>query len=391
MILWTILAALAVMAALGLAFAFIRFLDIGHSGPDVTETLKAQMAVIDAQVSTGAIGAAEADASRVEVMRRLLNDESPAAPRLNLLSKRVVLGIAVGLVAAVALAALALYAKVSPSAAPTMTQAPGGVHPGGGDIGQMIGQLEAKLKQSPNDAQGWGMLGWSYFQTGRFADAADAYGRAAALDPNDAESLSAQGESRVRASGSRVTPAALEAFHKAAAVDPGDPRARYFLAVAKDQQGDHKGAMDDWIALIRTAPEGAPWATEVRAFVEGEARKHGEDISARLPPAAAGGAAAASTSMAQGPDAAQVAAASGMSEPDRQRMIAGMVDGLEARLKSNPKDVDGWISLMRARMVLGQTARAQTALHDASKAFAGSADDLARLRQAARTLTVPGN
>ena len=389
MILWTILAALAVMATLALAFALIRFLDIGRSGPDVTQALKAQMAVIDAQISTGGIGAAEADALRVEVMRQLLSQEAPAAPRLKPLNKRVVLGLAVGLVAAVALAALALHAKVGPPASPAMTQAPSSVHPGGGDIGQMIGQLEAKLKQSPNDAQGWGMLGWSYFQTGRFADAADAYGRAAALDPNDAESLSAEGESLVRASGSQVTPAALEAFHKAAAVDPGDPRARYFLAVAKDQQGDHKGAMDDWIALLRTAPQGAPWAAEVRAFVEGEARKRGEDISARLPPADVGSA-AASAPTTPGPDAAQVAAANGMSQADRQRMIAGMVDGLEARLKSNPKDMDGWISLMRARMVLGQTARAQSALHDADKAFAGSADDLSRLRQAAQSLSVPG-
>jgi cytochrome c-type biogenesis protein CcmH len=400
MILWTILTVMAAVASAALTIAFVRFFDAGASGGGVLQALKAQLAVIDAQVIAGTVDAAQADALRVAVMNRLLGEDRPPTPPVaspaRRLSKPAVIGLVLGLTLLFALAAAALYAKLGPPSlgslsSVALSEPAGGAHPGGGDVRGMIAQLETKLKQSPDYHQGWSMLGWSYFQTGRYREAAEAYGRAAALDASDTESLSARGESLARASGSQVTPAALDAFRKALAHDPGDPRALYFLAVAKDQRGDHKGAMDDWIALLRTAPEGAPWAAEVRTFVEGEARKRGEDISARLLPAAAAtGPASAMALTAPGPDSAQVAAAGQMSDADRQVMIAGMVDGLEARLKSNPKDVDGWIRLMRARMVLGQADRASAAFRTAGKAFAGSAGDQAHLRREAKNLAVPG-
>jgi cytochrome c-type biogenesis protein CcmH len=143
------------------------------------------------------------------------------------------------------------------------------------------------MKTSPGDPDGWRMLGWSYLQVGRNADAAQAYGRAVALDPHNAEYLSAQGEATVLAAQGQVTPAAEDIFRKAVSLDPADPRARYYLAVGKDQKGDAKGAMDDWIALLKSAPPGAPWAPEVRSFVEKVAQDRHVDLTGRLPPAPA--------------------------------------------------------------------------------------------------------
>ena len=57
-----------------------------------------------------------------------------------------------------------------------------------------------------------------------------------------------------------------------------------------------------------------------------------------------------------GPTADQVEAAANMSAEDRQAMILSMVDGLAARLAENPNDPEGWIRLLRARKVLGQSA-----------------------------------
>lgn len=234
------------------------------------------------------------------------------------------------------------------------------------------------------------MLGWSYLQVGRNAEAATAYGRAAALEPRNAEYLSAQGEATVLASSGQVTPAAEAAFRKALAADPADPRARYYLAIAKDQTGDHKGAMADWIAMLKDAPPGAPWAAEVRAFVEKVAQQRGEDLTGRLPPAPAGAPVMTEAAPARGPNADQVAAAGQMTDAGRQQMIQGMVARLAERLKSNPRDRAGWEQLMRARMVLGQTGEAQAAYRDASRAFAGAPAEQAALRQAATTLGIPG-
>ena len=88
--------------------------------------------------------------------------------------------------------------------------------------------------------------------------------------------------------------------------------------------------------------------------------------------------------------AEQMAAAQQMPQADQQAMIRGMVEGLDAKLRANPADADGWVRLIRARMVLGETDKAAAAYRDARKAFLGDARQLTALQQAARDLNVPG-
>lgn len=231
------------------------------------------------------------------------------------------------------------------------------------------------------------MLGWSYFQTGRFGESAEAYGRAAKLDPTNPDHPSAQGESLVQAAGGQMTPDASAAFRRALALDPGEPRARYFLAVEKDQAGDRDGAMADWIALVNSAPDGAPWAAEVRSFVEDVARERGVDLTGKLKPASGQGGGGPAP---RGPTAADIAEAQKMAPDDQQRMIRGMVEGLEGRLKDNPRDADGWVRLMRARMVLNEPAAATRALRSARAAFKDRPAETAKINEAAKGLGVPG-
>ena len=290
----------------------------------------------------------------------------------------------------VTLAATGLYLKLGrPNVASVKPQIaaatpPAGDHPQG-DVASMITQLETTLKSQPGNAEGWRMLGWSYLQMGRNAEAAVAYGRAAGLEPGNAEYLSAQGEATVLAAKGEVTPAAQAAFRKAVAADPADPRARYYLAMAKDQAGDQKGAMADWITLIKSAPPDAPWAAEVRGFVEKLATERGLDLKGQLPPAQA-----AANAAAPGPTPDQVAAAQQMNAGDRQAMIEGMVNRLAADLKANLKDREGWERLIRSQMVLGRPQQAAAAYRDARNAFAGSPGDQRALRDAATSLGVPG-
>lgn len=387
--LWMVLTLMTVLAALGVAVPLVRRHDAARTArADTLGVLKEQLGELEAQAAAGGIPETEAEALKTDLKRRLLAEgrqpQAPARP----LSEKALLQLAFGLVAVVALAATGLYLKIGRpevgSAKPPRTaSAPGAEHPQG-DVGSMIAQLEASLQQQPGNAEGWRMLGWSYMQTGRNAEAAQAYGRAAALDPGNAEYLSAQGEATVLAAGGQVTPDALAAFRKAVAADPADPRARYYLAMAKDQAGDHKGAMADWVALIKSAPPGAPWAGEVRGFVEKVAADRGLDLSGQLPPA----------QVAQGPEpgptADQVAAAQQMDAGDRQAMIEGMVGRLAAELKANPKDRAGWERLIRSQMVLGRPQQAAAAYRDARTAFAGSPADQSALKEAAASLGVPG-
>jgi cytochrome c-type biogenesis protein CcmH len=401
MLLWMILTVMTVLAAVGIAIPLLRRRDaVEVPRDDAVTVLKDQLGEIEAQAATGALAAPEADALKSDLKRRVLAEarkgEAPARP----LSDRTLIYVALGLAAIVALGGTALYVKMGRPdvpASPAMArkaQGGEGMMAGGGeghpqgDVSAMIAQLETQMRETPNNPEGWRMLGWSYLQTGRPADAAMAYGKAAALQPDNPEHLSAQGEATVLAAQGSVTPAAEAIFRKALAVDPADPRARYYLAVGKDQRGERDAAMNDWIALIKSAPPDAPWAAEVRDFVEQIAAERKIDLSGRLPPAPAQ--AAQAPSAPRGPNAEQMAAAQDMSEGDRQQMVQGMISGLAERLKQNPRDRAGWERLLRARMVMGDSQQAAADYRTARQAFAGSPADQRALRDAAAQLGVPG-
>ena len=258
-----------------------------------------------------------------------------------------------------------------------------------GDVDSMIASLETRLKADPDNAEGWRMLGWSYFETRDFARSAAAYRRAAEVEPNNAENWSSLGEALQTAS-TRVSPEAGTAFQRALKLDPKDPRARYFLAVQKDLSGQHEAAIGDWIALLRDTPPGAPWEGDLRRTIQQVATKEKIDIAGRLPARSGPSGASVATAAIPGPTPEQLAAASSIPPGQQDEMVQGMVSRLAARLKANPKDADGWIRLMRARMVLGDTNAAQEALKSGRAAFNGDSATQARLAQAAAELGVPG-
>lgn len=266
-------------------------------------------------------------------------------------------------------------------------------------VEQVIARLEARLKANPDDAEGWRMLGWSYFQTERFAEAATAMKRATGLDPDNAEYFSMLGEALVMASkdGGGMPPDATAAFDKALALDPKDARARYFQAVAIDLAGRHQEALDAWFALLRDTPADAPWAEDVRSVIRNVGKENGIEVEKRLaavrPAAPAGGFATDGAQRAAagipGPTRAQIQAASALPQGQQDAMVRGMVDGLEAKLKANPANAQGWIMLMRSRMQLGEQRKAALALQDGLTAFRNDGATARQLREAAAMLGIP--
>lgn len=305
--------------------------------------------------------------------------------------------VALILAALVALAAIAIAivrsrggGQESPGAASTSEPV--------GDVASKIAELEKKLQTNPDDFKGWATLGWSYYNLGRYADAAAAYAKAVKIDPNNAEIWSALGEAQLLSGPGGVTPAAEASFRKTLSIDSRDHRARYFLAVKKDQDGDHKGAIDDWIAILKDSPPGAPWDQPVRDLIAKVAAEHKIDVTGRIPTAPVpqqdagtppmGDGASVATAGIPGPNAGDLKAATAMTPSQQDEMARGMVDRLAARLAANPQDADRWIMLMRARMVLKDPAGAKDALAKAKAAFKGNATQLARFDDAARTLGI---
>lgn len=395
MMLWIILTVMIALVAAGLTIPLVRRYEQRPGRAKTLDILKGQLSELDAQQAGNLIAQPEAEALRAEIKRRILAEDRETATVARPLPVNAMPWVAIGLVAVVAVCSTALYALMGHPELTSSTVATVGApvqaaagpdaqaqHPMG-DVSTMVAGLEARLQQNPNDAQGWQMLGWSYMRTNRPADAARAYGRAVSLDPGNAEYLSAQGEAMVQSEG-KVSDDAAAVFRRAMKGDANDPRARYFLAIYRDQQGDHQGAMKDFIALLKSAPPDAPWAAQVRNYVEDLAKDQHIDISSQLPPAPAPQAGM------PGPTGDQVAAAGHMSDAERQTMIHTMVDKLAGELKANPHDTGGWVRLMRARMVLGETDKAAEAYKQARQVFAGTPAAQAALQDAAKSLGVPG-
>lgn len=265
----------------------------------------------------------------------------------------------------------------------------------GADAPQSIEQLRAAAEASKDDAGPWADLAFAHFQQGQFAEAASAYRRAVDIDPEAAVLWSAMGEALVMSSKrDPLPPEALAAFEKAVALDPTDPRARYFLAAKKDLDKDHEGAIAAWLDLLKDTPPGAPWEADLVRTIEqvGQmnqidvgpriAKAQGARTPAMLAPGSGSVAGDAASPNVRGPSAAEIAAAGAMTPSQQREMAEGMVAQLEERLKSQPQNPDGWVMLMRSRMNLGEPAKAKAALEAAIKANPAEAAELRRQAQA---------
>jgi len=246
-----------------------------------------------------------------------------------------------------------------------------------------VDALQARATAAPGDAANWAALGEALFTKSRFEEAAKAHQKATELSPDRAEYWSALGEAIVMASPhDPMPPLALAAFRKAVSINPQDPRSRYFNAVARDLTGDHNGAIGDWVALLKATPPGAPWENDLRRTIDQVARINRIDVTQQLaliakPNAHVGfgtvtdAGRSADTSLA-GPNPDQIRAAASLTPSQQDAMAQQMVAQLEAKLRANPANVDGWVMLIRSRKTLGQMAKASQALADATGANPGA-------------------
>lgn len=258
------------------------------------------------------------------------------------------------------------------------------------DVDTMITRLADRLAKNPADGAGFRMLGWSHVMTGHPERAIEPYKKALALLPKDASVHAGYGEALTGVAKGRVTDEAKAQFGQALSLDPSEPRSRYFMGLWQAQNGQERQALDAWIALANSGPADAPWQADVRRHIADTSKKLGVDVSSRLkqtPPAASP---AASGAEPPPVDPSAMQAASALPAEDRQRMIDGMVEGLAKKLEANPRDADGWVRLLRSRMVLGQRDRAARDLATARKALAGDASGLSKINAAAAQFGIAG-
>lgn len=402
MTLWILFAIMTVVVALYILRPLASSsLGAARRGEYDLKVYQSQIDDLDAELARGVISEDEARGARNEIERRMLQAVRDGEPEVGTRGKS---GMIAGLVVAVAVpvAAGLLYLDLGRPDLPSQpladrTDIPGGAaqlaarrNDPASDPGQtqgldsvdtMVGNLEQRLEDEPENFEGWMLLGRSYSVMDRFGDAAAAYAKAAALPEGqtDPSPHMQMGEALVFSSGGVVTERAIEVFNRALSIDANHPGAQYYLALARGQAGDMQGAYDGWVALAKSSPSDAPWLPALMERINEVAGDLGievpEDLAQGsgepgpalpelppLPQASAGGDAAPA---APGPTAEQMRDAQSMSAEDRQAMIQGMVEGLAARLADEPDDYDGWMRLARAYGVMGNTAGAVNAYENA--------------------------
>jgi cytochrome c-type biogenesis protein CcmH len=362
-----------VFALMTAAAIFAVLWPLGRAGQPQTDASEAvvykdQLSEIDRDVAAGLIGSSEAEAARVEISRRLLaavdnQRDPPLASNIRLRRSAAVIAL-VGL----PVAAVALYL---PLGSPQLgdfplaqrIRAPDATQP----LDNLVAQVEQHLEKNPTDGRGWNVLAPVLARLGRYDDAVRAYRNSITYNGDSAERRADLGETLAAAAGGVVTSEAKAEFERAIALNADEVKARYFLGLAAEQDGRIAEAASIWRAMLANAPTDAPWRPLIQSAL-----------------ARVGG----STAPLLSDDA--VAAAKDMNEADRGAMIRGMVERLASRLKQNGDDVEGWLRLVRAYMVMGDRDKAKSALTDARQAVANDAERLRQLNEGLKNLGLDG-
>jgi cytochrome c-type biogenesis protein CcmH len=367
MMLWFVFALMTAAAIFAVLWPLGRGTRPQNDGSD-TVVYKDQLAEIDRDVAAGLIAPPEADAARVEISRRLLaaaDHQREPAVISNIRLRRSAAIIALVVLPVVA---VAFYL---PLGSPSLGDFPLAQRTHAPDVAQpldnLVAQVELHLEKNPTDGRGWNVLAPVLARLGRYDDAIRAYHNSITYGGDSSARRADLGEAIAAAAGGVVTSEAKAEFERALALDPNEIKARYFLGLAAEQDGRTAEATSIWEAMLANAPPDAPWRPVVQAAL---ARVGGSTA-----PALSDGA---------------VAAAKDMNETDRGTMIRGMVERLASRLKQNGDDVEGWLRLVRAYMVMGDREKARGALTDARQAVANDAERLRQLNEGLKDLGLDG-
>ncbi|EJJ28629.1 c-type cytochrome biogenesis protein CcmI [Rhizobium sp. CF142] len=381
MLFWILVAILTAAVAAILLYPLLR----GAKAVEDTRAGEAavyrdQLRELDRDLSGGLISADEADYARAEIGRRLIavSGVAPAEERKPARHHRLTEAFIVLLLPVIG---LCLYMNTGRPDLPSQPLEARLANPGN-DMAVLVAKAERHLAQNPDDGKGWDVLAPIYFSTMRITDAETAYRNAIRLLGPSPARLDGLAETLMAVAEGVVTEDARKVLEQSLALEPNNPRARFYVALSLEQAGQPDQARTAFEDLARQSPDDAPWLPLVNEHI---ARNGGAAVAPAAEPEARP---AAQSSALGGPTAEDVAAAETMSSGDRQQMIRGMVESLDAKLTDDPDNFEGWMRLVRSYAVLNDKDRAAGALKRGLAAFPASGDQGKQLLALAKELGI---
>ncbi len=296
--------------------------------------------------------------ARAEAGRRLLTAAALSEPAPGRPTSRPVL---IALAAAGPLAAVGIYLAIGSPGAPDQPfaarLAQWRARPQDFQAPQLAAALRSVAAQRPRDPEPLRRLAELDMMLGDADGAVHALRKAIAIAPGRPELLAPLGEILVLKGQGAVSPEAAAIFRRVLLIDPASPTARYYLGRGQIEAGDQAGGLAFWRSLLKDLPLNDPRRSGLAGDITAVETTGRLPIAATLAPS-------------------QQTAMSGA--------IRSMVDGLAARLKAHPDDPDGWVRLVRAYTVLGETRERDASLAQARRLYGTSPEIVARLAAAAR-------
>lgn len=282
MILFFISAALLV--ALCLAFLLVGLFKADPHSVDqeaVNITLAREHRVtLDAALANGSIDQSTYDYERTQLEYDLAGDLQSDERKRS--SKKGHIGAAVLVSVFIPIAAGALYMRIGTPAAITQdrgsaigssgsaqsaaTAQPGAQAPA---LSQIIPKLEERLAESPDDLEGWRLLGRSYLSVSDFIKAKSAFEKAVDLDENNVPTLAQLAETLAMIKDGDLTGEATSILERANALDASNEHTLWLLAIARQQAGDHDAALagfDQLAAIVAEDPQALATIEQMRGL-----------------------------------------------------------------------------------------------------------------------------
>ncbi len=265
---WTVAGMLIAVALMFIAIPLFRA-NKKHASAKRSEVnldiFRDQMRELDADLAANTLSEAQYQKARNDLEKRVLDNTfseegAAAAPS----SGRWII---VAAVVAVPLLAISIYLLLGKPDGVNAQNKPVGPDVTQAQIEEMVAKLAQKLKDKPDDAQGWEMLGRSYATLRRFGDSKDAYARAAELAPNNAKLLIDYADVLAMTNGRNVVGQPEELVLRALEIEPNNVKALALAATAAFQRKDYSRAVELWQGILKLVPADSPIARSVNANI----------------------------------------------------------------------------------------------------------------------------
>ncbi len=214
------------------------------------EIYRDQFAELENDLKSGVLGAGQYDQAKADLERRVLEEAARPAEGVTGARRGRAAPIAVGVL--IPVAAVLLYLQfgtpegldVSPHAASDVSSM------NAGHFQEMTEKLAARMRENPNDAEGWMMLGRSYRSLERFQESSDAFRKAVALVPDNADLLADLAETLALAGGRSLAGEPTRLLERALKLDPENDKALGLSGSAAFERKDYKAAIRYWETLL---------------------------------------------------------------------------------------------------------------------------------------------